>query len=375
MKIVFLIRSLERGGSERQLCLLARGLKQKGHEVVVATFYAGGPLEAELASTGVEVADLAKKGRWDLAGFARRLRRLLLQVKPQILYSFLDTPNLAAAWVGPKISGLKVVWGVRASDMEMADYDWFAGLTHRLLKLASRRAHLIIANSQAGARHFQAQGLAADKMTVIPNGIDTGRFRPDPEAGSRVRAKWGLSGDDFVVGLAARLDPMKDIPNFLRAASLLRPDFSHLRFVCVGGGPDDYLRELKALAAGLGLSAGLIWAGERGDMEAVINAFDLLVLSSAYGEGFPNVVGEAMACAKPCVVTEVGDAAWLVGEPRLAAPPRDAQALAQRCRDVVNLPDSQRRSLGQSLRQRIEKDFSLERNLERSQRALALLVE
>ncbi|MFH1060037.1 MAG: glycosyltransferase, partial [Pseudomonadota bacterium] len=328
MRLLLLIRSLDLGGAERQLCLLAGGLKARGHAVDVACFYAQGPLMAELAAAGVTVHPLGKSGRWDILGAALALKRLVARLRPQVLYSFLDTPNLLAALVRPLCPGLRVVWGVRASDMDLARYSRFAALAARLLPCLAWGADAIIVNSQAGAAVAQARGLPRRKLAVVPNGIDTDRFAPDPATGSPLRAAWGVGPDDLLAGLVGRIDPMKDHATFLRAMAQVRAVLPGLRLVCVGGGDENLMAELKALAASLGLADILAWAGPRIDMPAVMNALDLCVLASAFGEGFPNVLGEAMACATPVATTAVGDAAWVVGRPELSAPPNDPAALA-----------------------------------------------
>lgn len=375
MKIALLIRCLELGGAERQLSLLAQGLMERGHQVSVLVFYGGGPLEADLSSAGVPMVDLAKAGRWDLAGVALRLRAWLQRERPQVLYSFLDTPNLMAAWLGPLCPGLKVVWGVRASDMDLSRYDWFARLSHGLLGLSARGAAAIIANSRSGAALLEGRGWPSAKLRVIPNGIDLARFHPDPGAGARVRAQWDVDPAAPLMGLVARLDPMKDHPTFLKAAALILAQRPQARLVCVGGGPRPLAQALAAQAQALGLGQALIWAGSRQDMPAVYNALDICLLTSAFGEGLPNAVAEAMATAKPCVVTAVGDAAWLLGRPELAAPIGDAAGLAQRCLDLLALPSAERERLGRELRQRVEREFSLERMVEQTERVLMEVAE
>ena len=375
MRIAFLTRSLELGGAERQLCLLARGLLRRGHQVSVLVFYGGGPLQAELQAAGVPVIDLGKAGRWDLLGFAWRLRTWLRQERPQVLHSFLDTPNLLAAWLGPLCPGLKVAWGVRASDMDLTRYGWFARLSHGLLGFSARGAAAVIVNSRSGAALLKSQGLPAAKLKVIANGIDVRRFQPDAEAGARVRQAWAVAAGAPLLGLVARLDPMKDHATFLKAAALILAERPQARFVCVGGGPADLAQALRAQARGMGLEPALIWAGARRDMPAVMNALDVCLLSSAFGEGFPNVLGEAMACAKPCLATDVGDAAWLLGRPDLVASPGDAAGLARRGLDILALTAEERQRLGQELRQRVTGEFSLERMLDVSEKALLELAD
>jgi len=359
-KITLLLRSLERGGAERQAVGLALGLLKRNIPVSVVLFYPGGALAPELSRAGVPLLCPGKAGRWDLAAFLPRLARTIRAENPAALYSFLETPNLAAALLRPFLGGVKLVWGVRASNMDLRRYGWFPRLNFRLNCLLSRRADLIIANSFAGRDLVVSQGYPRERLAVVPNGIDTERFQPDPAAGHRQRLAWGVGAEEKLIGLVGRLDPMKDHDTFLRAAALCG-DAPDLRFVCVGHGAEAEQTRLRELAVSLGLREKVVWAGPSDDMPAVYNALDLLSLASAYGEGFSNAVGEAMACGVNCVVSQVGDSALLVEGLGLAVPPGDPPALAQGWRRALAPPPQEREKTSARLRQRILENYSLDK--------------
>lgn len=365
--ITFLIRSLDYGGSQSQLVALAKELHKRCRCVVVTVFYPGGPLEKELCEAGVTVRGLNKRGRWDLAGFLLRLVRILYEEKPDVLHGYLGSPNILIALLKPIFPRTRIVWGVRASNMDLDRYDWLARLHYKVERRLSRFADLIIVNSRAGLDHAVANGFPKDKMVVVPNGIDTKRFGPDPEARRRVRAEWGVAESEELVGLVGRLDPMKDHPTFLRAAALLARERGNVRLVCVGDGPADYRRELHMLGEELGLERRLIWAGARGDMSAVYNALDIATSASSYGEGFPNVVGEAMACGVSCVVTDVGDSAWIVGETGVVVPPRNPEALKTGWKISLGRDKSE---MALKARRRVEENFSVGRLVEQTEKAI-----
>ena len=306
---------------------------------------------------GVPVISLEKRGRWDVLGFLLRLVRLLRQEKPDILHGYLGTPNILTVLLKPIFPRIRMVWGVRASNMDLERYDWLARWSYRVECHLSRFADLIIANSYAGMHYAIANGFPKNKMVVIPNGIDTEHFRPNPKARVQVRAEWGVAEDEKLIGLVGRLDPMKDHPTFLKAAALLAREREDVRFVCVGDGPPDYRQELHALGRELGLAERLIWTGTRRDMPAVYNALDIAT-SSSYGEGFPNVIGEAMACGVPYVVTDVGDSAWIVGDTGIVVPPQNPKALADGWRLKLNSLDQSAESK-ELIRQRILDNFSV----------------
>ncbi|HUC60461.1 MAG TPA: glycosyltransferase [Alphaproteobacteria bacterium] len=361
MKIVILCRSLDYGGAERQAILLARGLAARGHAVALALFYRGGPLEAGLAGTDLRVHDLAKRGRWDALGFFVRLVRFLRRERPDIVYGFLPVPNLVAALAKAFVRTPRLVFGVRAAGMDLAHYDWLARLSYRLEAQLSSRADLVIANSEEGARDIARRGFRARKVAVVANGIDTENFARDPAARLALRRDWGVPEGAFLVGHAGRLDPMKGHDLFLEAAANLARDDAGLRFVSVGAGDRTYLARLKLRATSLELEGRLIWAGGRADMARCYAALDLFCSSSRYGEGFPNVVAEAMACGVPCVATDLGAARAIVGELGLVVPPGDASALAKALATMIGRVKSEGPSLAASTRRSIETRFGVVR--------------
>jgi glycosyltransferase involved in cell wall biosynthesis len=196
-------------------------------------------------------------------------------------------------------------------------------------------------------------------MMVIPNGIDTKRFSPNPAARMRVRGEWDIGEREILIGMTARLDCMKDHGTFLRAAALIVRRRNDIRFACVGEGLPACRRELRQLADRLGIGARLIWPEARADIEVIYSAFDISVSSSSFGEGFSNAVAEAMACGTPCVVTDVGDSAEIVGNRTLVVPPRDPERLAEKLLELAQSSD--RGALGRSARERIEHRFGLDK--------------
>jgi glycosyltransferase involved in cell wall biosynthesis len=237
----------------------------------------------------------------------------------------------------------------------------------------SRAADLIIHNSWAGRKFYVNCGLADERATVIPNGIDTERFRPNAEARPQIRSEWGI-GDEVLIGLVARFDPMKDHATFLQAAALFAERRPDVRFVCVGWGPTPYLEALQAQAAGLGLGNCVIWAGARLDVDAIHNAFDISTSSSAYGEGFSNTVGEAMASGVPCVVTDVGDSALIVGDTGIVVPHSNPAALAEGWERMLERISQQKSKLSSEVRERITGLFSVPNLVQRTRHELEMLV-
>lgn len=360
MKILFLSRSLDIAGAERQLTLLAKGLHECGHDVKVAVFYTGGLLETDLKVANIPLIQLNKKRRWHTFSFLWRLAKIIRCERPDILHSYLSMPNILAIMFKPFFLRLKIVWGVRSSNMYLDRYEWLMRMSYRIERMLSGFPNLIICNSHAGLEYAVRHGFPREKMVRVPNGIDTNRFYPNGEERARIRGEWGIQEDEWLIGLVARLDPMKGYETFLRASARLAQQRSDIRFVCVGDGPEPYKSRLTSLSNELGLFGRLIWAGARKDMASVYNSLDIAV-SSSYGEGFPNVIAESMACGIPCVVTDIGDSSLIVGETAIVVPPENPVALAEGIMTMLSKTEFLDNTLKSACRIRIVENFSTER--------------
>lgn len=373
-KVVFLIRDLNYGGAQRQLVTLVKGFDQQRFDVTVLYFYSGGPLEKDLKDSEIPMICLDKRGRWHLFGFFWRLVQHLNHIHPDVLHGYLGESNLATIFLKPFYPSTRMILGERGSNKDLVkNYGWVSPLIFQLECLLSRFADLIIVNSHAGRAHCLAHGFPADKTVVIHNGIDTERFKPDPEAGAKVRAEWGISEDTILIGLVGRLYPMKDHPTFLRAAALLCEERQDVRFVCVGIGPENYAQNLYQLADELGISEKVIWAGARADMPAVHSALDIAASSSSDGEGFSNVIGEAMACGVPCVACDVGDSAWIIGNTGIVVPPKNPEALKTAMKRLIENIGTNSYNPEQ-IRQRIIEHFSVPQLVLKTEETLLCLA-
>lgn len=358
VRLVFLIRSLQVGGAERQLVELAKGLDQTVFDVTVLCFYGGGEFSQELRNANVSVISLDKKGRWDIPVFLGRLLTLLRKLRPDLLHSYMTGSNLVATLLKPALPATRVVWGIEAAYLDLSQFDRAERLASRLEALLSRLPDLIVFNSFAGRDHYVSAGFADSRTVVIHNGIDTKRFAPDTKSGARLRASWRIPEGALLIGVVGRLDPLKDHQTFLKAAARFADTRPDARFVCIGGGPEKYFHDLRRRADELGLGDKVNWTGFiLDDMPAAYNALDICC-SSSYTEGTSNAIAEAMACGVPCVVTDVGDSKMIVGETGILVPPKNPEALsagwatmAERLSENPHLPHA--------VRERIELRLSL----------------
>jgi len=374
MKIVFVIRALGVGGAERQLVCLAQGLKAVGWRVTVVVFYGGGALEHDLESSGIPLINLKKRGRWDVLRFHRDLSRVLREQDADVIHSYLPGANIATVLTRRFGGSVPVVWAVAASNMDLSRYDWFSRRVSQLEGWFSRYADLVISNSESGAAHAVARGFSARQIVVITNPHDTEYFHRDASGGERVRRELGIGRDIHVIGLVARLDPMKDHPAFIRAAAVLRKLRDDLCFICVGEGPAEYRQRLLDLARAESMDDCIIWTGARNDMKAVYSALDINTCSSSFGEGLPNAVGEAMACGVPCVVTDVGDCARIVGATGEVVEPGSPAALAEGWQRMLQRLAVEGDGLRALTRSRIVDHFSKERSVAETDARLRALI-
>jgi glycosyltransferase involved in cell wall biosynthesis len=201
-------------------------------------------------------------------------------------------------------------------------------------------------------------GYVENKMVVIPNGFDLTIFKP--EAGTRlsVRQELGISNEALIIGLVGRFDPQKDQYNFVQAAALLHMVLPEVHFLLCGDGISWQNSKLAEWIEKAGIPNNFHLLGRREDITRLTTALDIAT-SSSIGEGFPNVIGEAMACGVPCVVTDVGDSALIVGDTGRVVPPKNPQALAAAWSDLIKMGPEYRRQLGLAARRRIEENYSL----------------
>lgn len=333
------------------------GMDRKRFRSTVVTMTERGPIGKKIAAEGFPVHELGMSpGRPSLKG-SWKLFSLLRRERAHVLQSWLYHADLLGLLVG-KISPVKrIVWGIRCSEMDLRNYRFLTAATLRTCSLLSSWADAIVVNSEEGKRVHSRFGYPAGKMVIIPNGFDTDLFRPDPEAGSRLRKELGLREDAVLIGLVARYDPMKDHANFLKAAALLSPE-EDVHFVLVGRGVVKENRDLRA-SVDSSIQDRVHFLGPREDVSRINAGLDIATSSSAYGEGFSNTLGEAMACGIPCVVTRVGDSAAIVGDSGLVVPPRDPVALAEAWNRLLRMGRIEREKVGQRARSRILEQFCI----------------
>jgi glycosyltransferase involved in cell wall biosynthesis len=285
-----------------------------------------GPL---LETIGIQVYYLRlPPGKARLSAFITLLS-LLRRLRPDAVQCWMYHANLFGG-LAAKLAGIsKIFWGIHHSTLEPADSKRSTRIVSSLCALLSGfiPKKIVFCSSKATDIH-KGYGYNAKKFVVIPNGYDIQEFKPDGEIGKRLRHQLGINEGTFVVGLVARFHPMKDHGNLLRALTIIRKSLENFHCLLIGTGITDENNTLNALIMQFELGKHISLLGRRDDIPVIMNAIDLYSSSSS-GEAFPNVLAEAMACETPCVTTDVGDAALIVGDSGWVVPPKDAAALAR----------------------------------------------
>jgi glycosyltransferase involved in cell wall biosynthesis len=357
VRILHIINDLSIGGAEMMLYrLLSQSTRQRFDPVVISLMDRGS-LRGRIEELGIPVYTARMKpGRPTPAGIWR-LIRLARQIKPELIQGWLYHGSLAAQIAGLGLARkVPVLWGIHYSMYSLSFEKQLTALVVRLGARFSKLASSIVFVSRTSQSQHKEKGYFTESACVIPNGIDTALFTPSVEARLSVRAELGLSTDALLIGTIGRHHPMKDQANFLRAASLISKRHGEVRFLLAGRGVDAGNR---ALIEELKLNSHVHLLGERSDIARLVAALDIFCLSSCYGESFPIIVGEAMSCGVPCVVTDVGDSAWMVSDTRRVVSPRDPRALAEACEVLLEMGPAGRQALGVAARSRVAELFSL----------------
>jgi glycosyltransferase involved in cell wall biosynthesis len=366
VRVAHLITGLEVGGAETMLARLIGCWDRTMVESTVISLTKLGPMAEKIAAHRARVVSLDMRSNRVNLGAMIHLVRILRTVRPHVLQTWLYHADLMGVFAGTMVRIPALVWNIRCSHLDFRDYSPTLPLVLRTLALTSRRPAAVVCNSTAGQRVHIELGYRPRRWEVIPNGVDTDAVKPCAEARDELRRDLRLAPTTPLVGLVGRLHPMKDHPTYLRAALLVHHELPDAHFLAVGRGVATS-EMLRALVADLGLEDRVHLQDERPDAARILAGLDVAVSSSVSGEGFPNVVIEAMASGVPCVVTDVGDSAAIVAHTGIVVPPGDTTALAKGVLSVLSLPEHERVALAMAARDRAVNDFSLRVVAERYQ--------
>lgn len=362
--ILHIITGLNDGGAEAVLYRLCTADHCHKHHVI--SLMDRGKYGPMLEAAGIPVTTIGlPRGKVTLAGF-RRLRRAIRDLNPDAVQTWMYHADLLGG-LAARLAGVRnVTWGIHHTTLDPKQSPRSTILVAKACALLSRNIpRRIICCAERSREVHAGLGYDAGRMRVIPNGYDLSVFQPDPTAGAALRRDLGLTADARVIGFVARFDPQKDHQTLLQALAVLRARGMAPICLLIGTGLSPENQQLAAWIAETVPGDQIRLLGRRSDIPAVMNALDLHVMSSAFGEAFPNVLAEAMACGTPCVSTDVGDAAAIVGATGRIVPPSNPAALAGAIAEMLaarDAPDWPARRA--AARAHVAENFSLARMID-----------
>lgn len=377
IRVTHISAGLSADGAETMLYQLVTRMSASHFSNEVISLTSLGAIGERLKANGIRVRALGMRPGVPNPFQLLRLSRWLKQSAPHLVQTWMYHADLLGG-LAARAAGIRpVVWGIHHANLDPGQNKRLTILTARACAMLSNRlpAHIVCCSEASREVHARF-GYSQRKMEVIPNGFDLHQFRPDAEARASFRQELGVTEDTPLIGMAARFHPQKGHRNFVAAAALLRRSMPGAHFVLCGGDVTPENTELASwiAASGNDLASACHLLGTRRDMPRFFAGLDIAT-SASRSEAFPLAVGEAMACGTPCVVTDVGDSAFLVGETGRVVPAENPGALAEAWLQMLAGDAQSLRRMGSAARKRIEQRFELGAVVERYQDLYTKLLD
>jgi glycosyltransferase involved in cell wall biosynthesis len=293
---------------------------------------------------------------WPVVTLAKRLA----SGRTDVLQTWMWHADLIGGLAAKLVGRMAVAWGIHHADLNLRQVKWSSILTIcACARCSSIVPDRVVCCSEASRQGVIRAGYARDKVLVIPNGFEVTKFVPDENARLSIRRELGIGTFAPLVGIVARFHPQKDHRTFVGAAARIASHRSDVHFLLCGDKVDHDNAELWSWIHAAGIQDRCHLLGCRGDIARIMASLDVLVLSSLFGEAFPNVIGEAMACGVPCAVTDVGESAAIVGDMGRVVPRSQPGDLAAACLELIGLPRDVRHKLSIAARERIARYFDI----------------
>lgn len=359
VRVVLIITGLGTGGAEMMLLKMLQCMDRMRFTPHVISLTDKAEIGARIESLGIEVEALGMRpGAFSVKRWLRLVARLRA-LKPDLVHTWMYHADLLGG-VAARVAGIPAVaWGLHNSNLDPDKSKRSTRIVMRGCALLSGRIPLRILSCSERARRIHVEaGYCSSKIVVVPNGFDLQRFQPNDEMRVSVRDELGLPRTSLLVGLIARDDPQKNHAGFIRAAALVHEALPDVQFVMAGAGIDATNATLRRAIDDAGLLEVVHMLGRRDDIPRIMASLDV-VASSSHSEAFPNVLGEAMACGIPCVVTDAGDSAAIVGDTGRVVPVGDMAAFGRELLALISMPSADRRVLGFKARERVREHFEI----------------
>lgn len=357
LRVLHVITTLTVGGAETALYRLVTSSCGGKYQHVVVALGGNGAMGDRLREAGVELTVF--NFRQAPVKHFLALLTLIRRMRPDIVQTWMYHADMFGGLAARLSGNQNVIWGIRASELTDGDARATVAVRKICAWLSHWVPHTIVCVAER-ARHVHARvGYDPSRMVVVPNGFDFRLMATGADQRRAMRAECGFLADDVVIGNLGRFNSAKDQRNFVQAAGRLAQRRAAVRFLMIGRDVHAANKVLAGWIAQTGYPDRFVLLGERSDVPACLAAMDVFCLSSR-SEGFPNAVGEAMTMGLPCVVTDVGDAAMLVGDAGVVVPKENPNALADGLDSLVSMAPEVRAELGRKASARIRTEFTMD---------------
>jgi glycosyltransferase involved in cell wall biosynthesis len=360
LKIAHVITGLNVGGAEMMLYRLIATMDRTRFTNAVISLTDVGPIGKDIQKLGIRVSSVGLGRALPNPLGVFRLSSMLKKMQPDVIQTWMLHGDFVGGIAGYLAGRIPVLWGIHHTTFDPRHTKWTSRATLWGCRALARRIPTkIVCCSNASLETCKELGYDESKMVVISNGFDDDEFYRDPDGAAKVRAELGIAGEAPIIGLVARFHPQKDHETFFQAAEMLLAKMPEAHFILCGDGVTDeqsFFREKLRRSRRPG-SFHLL--GRRSNLRKLMSAFTVGTLTSAWGEAFPLVLGEAMCCEVPCVTTNVGDARRIVEGTGRVVQPKDPSALCIAWMELLSISESERRALGRKARAHIRQEFGL----------------
>jgi glycosyltransferase involved in cell wall biosynthesis len=365
VQIVFIITGLSTGGAEMMLYKFLSRIDRNRFCPTVITLIDGGVFVDRVKAFDISIYSLGMQPGKPSISALQKLTKLLNEIKPDLIQGWMYHSNLAAQLANSLAQRkVPVLWSIHHSIESLWAEKITLAATIKLTALLSNKTEKVVFSSEKGKTQHLALGYCSKNAITIGDNFDLSKYKPASQSASQsqpnLRQSLNLAETSILIGSIARYHPMKDHANFLNAAAKIAPKHPEVHFILIGPGVDNQNLVLSEQIQKLGIGDQVHLLGERQDIPILMASLDIFTSSSAYGESFPNVLGEAMSCEIPCVATNVGDSDLIVGDTGIIVPTKDSEALAQAWQKLILLGRKGRQNLGEKARERIKQSFDLD---------------
>lgn len=375
IKICYISTGLSTGGTEVMLLKVLEKIDRLAFQPFVISLTDHGQIGEKIERLGIPVYSVHLNSFKKIPSALLKLARHLRSIKPDLVHTKLYHSDLLGGILVRMLGIKNIAWGIHQANLSrVANKRLTLFVIHCCAKLSTFIPKKIFSVSTRAANTHAAIGYDRAKFTVIPNGFDLDRFRPNADARRKIRTELGISEEAQVIGIFGRFDVQKNQIGFFRAAQRVRQELPDTHFILAG---TDITMENRVLVEAIdsaGVTSKTHLLGRRNDMPSLMAAIDVMALSSI-GEAFPNVVGEAMACEIPCVVTDVGDCDEIIGNTGRVVAVNDMNALGVELTAILKMSISDRLKLGVSARDRIAQHYEIGLIVRQYEQAYRLMVE